>query len=393
MTKSKKITIVGLGYVGSSLAVLLAQENKVIAFDIDYSKVDAINRMVSPIDDSDVTRFLSEKKLNISATLNNTDAYSEAEIIIICTPTDFNEETLSFNTSSIDKVIKDILKVNKDAFIVIKSTIPIGYTEKLQKTYNNKNIVFSPEFLREGNALKDNLFPSRIVIGGDSEECHEFVELLKSAAETRDKIQSFFVSSSEAESIKLFANTYLANRVAFFNEVDTFAKAKELNSKNIIEGICSDSRIGDYYNNPSFGYGGYCLPKDSKQLLSNFGEIPQSLIKATIDSNLKRKEFIAHEISSMDPKIIGVYKLSMKKNSDNFRSSAIFDIINNLRLKGFDIVIYEDLILEDTYGSCTIEKDLNKFKTMSDVIITNRADKHLEDVIKKVYTSDIFGNN
>ncbi len=387
------ITVIGLGYVGCSISVLLAKENKVIAYDIDQEKVDCINKFQSPIDDEYLSKFLENEKLNIQATTNKKDAYLNSDIFLICTPTDFNEELNSFDTSIIDNVVDDILSFNKDAFIVIKSTVPIGYTETIQKKHNSNNIVFSPEFLREGSALEDNIFPSRIVVGGNNEKCLEFVEILKNASEKKDTVKTFLVSSSEAEAIKLFSNTYLANRVAFFNELDTFSRSNNLSSKNIINGVCADIRIGDGYNNPSFGYGGYCLPKDTKQLLSNFSNLPQTLVKATINSNQKRKEFIANDVASSNPNIIGIYKLSMKKNSDNFRSSAIFDVISFLDNKGFKIVIYEPLVKNREYNSYKIEENLSKFKTMSDVILANRVDELIEDVTEKVYSCDIFGDN
>ncbi len=387
------ITVIGLGYVGCSISVLLAKENKVIAYDIDQEKVDCINKFQSPIDDEYLSKFLENEKLNIQATTNKKDAYLNSDIFLICTPTDFNEELNSFDTSIIDNVVDDILSFNKDAFIVIKSTVPIGYTETIQKKHNSNNIVFSPEFLREGSALEDNIFPSRIVVGGNNEKCLEFVEILKNASEKKDTVKTFLVSSSEAEAIKLFSNTYLANRVAFFNELDTFSRSNNLSSKNIINGVCADIRIGDGYNNPSFGYGGYCLPKDTKQLLSNFSNLPQTLVKATINSNQKRKEFIANDVASSNPNIIGIYKLSMKKNSDNFRSSAIFDVISFLDNKGFKIVIYEPLVKNREYNSYKIEENLSKFKTMSDVILANRVDELIEDVAEKVYSCDIFGDN
>ena len=387
------ITVIGLGYVGCSISVLLAKENKVIAYDIDQEKVDCINKFQSPIDDEYLSKFLENEKLNIQATTNKKDAYLNSDIFLICTPTDFNEELNSFDTSIIDNVVDDILSFNKDAFIVIKSTVPIGYTETIQKKHNSNNIVFSPEFLREGSALEDNIFPSRIVVGGNNEKCLEFVEILKNASEKKDTVKTFLVSSSEAEAIKLFSNTYLANRVAFFNELDTFSRSNNLSSKNIINGVCADIRIGDGYNNPSFGYGGYCLPKDTKQLLSNFSNLPQTLVKATINSNQKRKEFIANDVASLNPNIIGIYKLSMKKNSDNFRSSAIFDVISFLDNKGFKIVIYEPLVKNREYNSYKLEENLSKFKTMSDVILANRVDELIEDVTEKVYSCDIFGDN
>lgn len=393
MNEHNIITVIGLGYVGCSISVLLARENKVIAYDIDQEKVDCINKFQSPIDDEFLSKFLENEKLNIQATTNKKDAYLNSDIFIICTPTDFNEELNSFDTSIIDNVIDDILSLNKDAFIVIKSTVPIGYTESIQKKHKNNNIIFSPEFLREGSALEDNIFPSRIVVGGNSEKCFEFVEILKNASENKDTVKTFFVSSSEAEAIKLFSNTYLANRVAFFNELDTFSRTNNLSSKNIINGVCADIRIGDGYNNPSFGYGGYCLPKDTKQLLSNFSNLPQTLVEATINSNQKRKEFIANDVASSNPNIIGIYKLSMKKNSGNFRSSAIFDVISFLDTKGFEIIIYEPLVKNGEYNSYKIEENLSKFKTMSDVILANRVDELIEDVTEKVYSCDIFGDN
>tara|TARA_Y100000768_G_scaffold60998_1_gene41417 strand:- start:22493 stop:23677 length:1185 start_codon:yes stop_codon:yes gene_type:complete len=394
LNNKKNITIVGLGYVGCSLAVLLAQKNNVIALDTDQDKVNSLNKSISPIEDNEITDFLNTKKLNLKATTDNQLAYINAEYVVICTPTNFNESSNSFNTSIVDDVIKSILGINPDAFIIIKSTLPIGHTKAMQDKFNNNNITFSPEFLREGNALHDNLNPSRIVIGTRCEKSKIFVDLLKMAANSNDSINTFFVSTDEAEAIKLFSNTYLATRISFFNELDTFAQLKGLNTKNIIEGVCSDNRIGNFYNNPSFGYGGYCLPKDTKQLRSNFKDIPQSIIDASIESNRIRKEFIANQVLLENPKIVGIYRLSMKKNSDNFRTTAVESVIEILLSKGIQILIYEPLIMErNNYKKCEIVRDLKKLKDRSDIILANRNSEELDDVKSKVFSNDIFGSN
>ena len=394
MNNKKNITIVGLGYVGCSLAVLLAQKNNVIALDIDQDKVNSLNKSISPIEDDEIADFLNTKNLNLKATTDNHLAYINAEYVVICTPTNFNESSNSFNTSIVDDVIKSILEINTDAFIVIKSTLPIGHTKAMQDKFNNNNITFSPEFLREGNALHDNLNPSRIVIGTQCEKSKIFVDLLKMAANSNDSINTFFVSTDEAEAIKLFSNAYLATRISFFNELDTFAQLKGLNTKNIIEGVCSDNRIGNFYNNPSFGYGGYCLPKDTKQLRSNFKDIPQSIIDASIESNRIRKEFIANQVLLENPKIVGIYRLSMKKNSDNFRTTAVESVIEILLSKGIQILIYEPLIMErNNYKKCEIVRDLKKLKDRSDIILANRNSEELDDVKSKVFSNDIFGSN
>ena len=393
MADKKKITIVGAGYVGMSLSLLLAQKNQVYVHDIDKEKVQTINSGKPTILDKNMDDFLKNENLSIKATTNKEEAYKDAEFIIIATPTDFDEKTHTFDTSLVESVIEDILVINTKCLIVIKSTIPVGHTDFLREKYSNNRIIFSPEFLREGNALMDNLYPSRIIIGGDCDRSRSFAKLLVDGAKTKN-IQPTFVTSSDAEAIKLFSNTFLAMRIAFFNELDSFAMVNNLNVANIIEGVSSDPRIGRGYNNPSFGYGGYCLPKDTKQLLANFKKIPQTLIQAIIASNSTRKDFISEQIALNDLKTIGFYRLVMKKNSDNFRASAVIGIMESLRKKGMEIIIYEPLIQDESlFNDFELFTDIEEFKARSDLIVTNRKSSELDDVESKLFTRDIFGEN
>lgn len=386
-----KIAIAGAGYVGLSLGTLLSVKNDVTILDVVEDKVNKINNRISPIEDKEIKEYFKEKKLKLKATLDYNEAFSDAKIIIICTPTNYNPDTQSFDTKSIEDVLKKIkeIKYKTKPTIVIKSTIPVGYTERIKKEFNCKQIIFSPEFLREGKALYDNLYPSRIIVGEEGKRAQEFAKLLKDAAKKEDVVIKY-MNSMEAESVKLFANSYLALRVAYFNELDTYAELNELNSKKIIEGVCLDPRIGEFYNNPSFGYGGYCLPKDTKQLLANYSDKPQNIIGAIVSSNDTRKKHIANMIARGKPQVVGVYRLNMKKESDNYRASAIIDVIDYLKEKNINVVIYEPTIMLNTFMGFEIVHDLKLFKEISSLIITNRYDESLEDVKDKIYTRDIF---
>jgi UDPglucose 6-dehydrogenase len=387
-----KVTIVGLGYVGLSLSILLAQKHDVIGYDINPDKVDKLNRKISPILDAEIIDYLRDKKLQLSFTTNPEIAFKDVDYLVVSTPTDFEEKQNSFNTSSIEQVIKIFLKFNKKATIIIKSTVPVGYTEALRKEFKYESIFFSPEFLREGKALYDNLYPSRIVIGSETPTGKKFGEMLQSVS-LNSESKLFFTSSSEAEAIKLFSNTYLAMRVAYFNELDTFAELTHLNTKKIIEGVSSDPRIGHYYNNPSFGYGGYCLPKDAKQLLANFKNIPQELMSSVVESNRKRKDHIVDMILAKKPKVVGIYRLIMKSQSDNIRSSAIQGVIKRLSEKKVKVVIYEPLIEDHRYYDIEVVKDLSLFLKQTDLIVSNRFYNELENVKNKVYTRDLFNKD
>lgn len=382
-----KIAVAGTGYVGLSLATLLSTKNEVLAYDILEDKVNKINKRISPIKDEVIEDYFKNKELNLKATTNYKVAFKETEFIIISTPTNYDEKTNYFDTTSVEDIIKKVISINKDATIVIKSTIPVGFTDKVKEKYKIENIFFSPEFLREGHALYDNLYPSRIIVGSYTDKGKKFALLLKECSLKKD-IPIKYMSSTEAEAVKLFANTYLAIRVAFFNEVDTYAEIKNLNTKNIIEGICLDPRIGANYNNPSFGYGGYCLPKDTKQLLANYKDVPQNIIEAVVKSNETRKEHIVNMILAKNPKIVGIYRLTMKSNSDNFRASAILDIITKLKEKNINIIIYEPTIKD--YYDIRVENDIEKFKKISDIIVANRYSSVLDDIKEKVYTRDLF---